>query len=81
MAVPTAVIKKQWEKNWMMILISLNWVAEGPIHDNSALAELMVWCEIGSKPLPERMMILLIDVFFHQLESLILSYAFSLPIF
>ena len=40
------------ENIWISIKISLKFVPRGPIHNNSALIQVMVWRRTGDKPLP-----------------------------
>ena len=40
----------------IFIQISLKFVPKGPIDNKSALVQVMAWCRIGNKPLPEAMM-------------------------
>ena len=44
------------EKFGILIHISLKYVSKGPIDNNSALVQVMVWHRAGDKPLPEPMM-------------------------
>ena len=44
------------ENSYIMIPISLLFVREGPIHNKSALIQVMACCLVGNKPLPEPLM-------------------------
>ena len=41
----------------ILIKISLKFVPEVPFDNKSALDQVMAWCQTGTKPLPEPMMI------------------------
>ena len=45
-----------YEKFWILIKISLEFVPKGPIDNNSTLVQVMAWRQTGDKPLPEPMM-------------------------
>ena len=45
------------------IQISLKFVSRSPIDNKPALVQVMAWRRTGDKPLPEPMMIQLIDVY------------------
>ena len=47
------LIDVSWKKMFrIFIKISLKFVPEGPIDDQSALVQVMAWCWISTKPLP-----------------------------
>ena len=41
----------------ILIPISLKFVPKGPVHNNTALVQVMAWCQIGDKPLSEPKMV------------------------
>ena len=43
--------------------ISLKFVSRGPIDNKPALVQVMAWCRIGDKPLPELMLTKFTDVY------------------
>ena len=45
------------ENLWMLIKISLKFVAKGPINSIPALVQIMAWCRPGDKLLSESMMV------------------------
>ena len=51
------------EKFCLLITISLKFVPKGPIDNNPALVEIMVWRRIGDKPLSEPMLIPITGVY------------------
>ena len=44
------------ENDRITIQISLKYVPRSPIDNKPALVQVMAWCQIGDKPLPEPMM-------------------------
>ena len=44
------------ENVWILIKITLNFVAKGPINNIPALVQIMAWCRPGDKPLADPMM-------------------------
>ena len=51
------------ENDIIPIQISLKFVPRSPIDNKPALVQVMVWCRIGDKPLPEPMMAQFIDAY------------------
>ena len=51
------------EKSYISIQISLKFFSKVPIDNKSALVQLMTWCRIGDKPLPESFPTQLADAF------------------
>ena len=51
--------------------ISFMFVGKGPIGDKSALFQVMVWCQKGSKPLIKLILIHFTDAHMHQQASMI----------
>ena len=51
------------EKFCIWIRISLKFISKGPIDNNWALFQVMAWCQIGDKPLPEPMLIQFINTY------------------
>ena len=51
------------EKFCILIKISLKFVPEGPIDNNSALVQIMAWRQIGDKSLSEPMLTEFIDAY------------------
>ena len=49
---------------------SLNFVPEGPIDNKSTWGQVMVWHQIGDKPLPEPMMTQFDDAYMRHLASM-----------
>ena len=43
--------------------MSLKFVAKGPIDSKSALVQVMAWCQSGTKPLPELMVIQFFNIY------------------
>ena len=43
----------EWKFVWISIEFSLNYVPKSPINNDPALVQIMAWCQIGDKPLPE----------------------------
>ena len=58
------------ENVWILNKISLKFVPKGLNDDNSALVEVMTWCQGGDKPLPESVMPQSIDPYMCHLTSL-----------
>ena len=57
------------ENDRILIHISLKFVPRSPVDSKSALVQVMAWCRIGNKPLPESMMIRFTDTYMcHQGE-------------
>ena len=53
-----------WNENVrILILISLKFEPKDPIDNKSALVQVMAWCRIGDKPLPEAMMTQFTDTY------------------
>ena len=44
------------ENDKIRIQVSLKFVPKGPIDNKPALVEVMAWCLVGAKPLPEAVM-------------------------
>ena len=51
------------ENEKIPIRFSLNFIPRSPIDDKPALVEVMAWRRTGDKPLPEPMLIQLIDAY------------------
>ena len=46
-----------WIKSFFILVkISMKFLPDGPINNNTALAQIMAWCWIGNKPLSEPML-------------------------
>ena len=44
------------EKFCISIIISLKFAPNGPINNDTALVQVMAWCQTGNNPLPEPML-------------------------
>ena len=54
------------EKLCISIRISLEFVPKDPIDNKSALVQVMVWCRIDDKPLPEAILTQFTDTYMRQ---------------
>ena len=48
------------EKFCILIQIPLKFISKGPIDNKSALVQVMTWCRVGEKPLPESVVLRLL---------------------
>ena len=51
------------EKFGILIKISLEFVPLGPVDNKSTLVQVMAWCRVGDKPLPEPRLTLFTDTY------------------
>ena len=51
------------ENVWISIKISLKFVPEGPINNNTVLVQIMACCLLGDKPLSDPMLIQFSDAY------------------
>ena len=51
------------ENDRILIQISLQFVPKSPIDNKPALVQVMAWCQIGDKPLPEPVRAQFIDAY------------------
>ena len=51
------------EKLCILNKISLKLIPKGPIDNNPALVQIMVWRQVGDKPLPEPLLTLFTDAY------------------
>ena len=58
------------ENIWILIMISLKFVPEGPINNIPALVQIMAWHRSGDEPLSEPMMVLFTDAYMRHLASM-----------
>ena len=62
---PDGIFRRNFvnEKSCILIKISLNFVPKGPIDNDLALVQIMVWCWIGDNPLSEPMLTRFTDAY------------------
>ena len=51
------------ENVWILNTIWLKFVLKSPIDNNTALVQIMAWCQFGAKPLSEPMLTWFIDAY------------------